>query len=168
MDMRSEEESRKEMKSRLYSLLAEKQEKDGSGSNSIFPFWERSYSFAVNLKGQADFDEVSRSLEEAAKLSGMEYARLGFVAYNAGFAVVYFKKSEKRGYIETLFNPFAYSIINNTFMMTEAYTEGSKLSNIYINCKNPRAHKKEFVDFFLNLYRVLYNDGTVPIEEYIK
>ena len=43
-----------------------------------------------------------------------------------------------------------------------------KIERIDLTCDNPNSHKKEFVDFFLNLYNNIYKNSRVPIEKYIE
>ena len=164
--MQTEKESRKEMKSRLYSLLKEKQNEDKFGGHSGF-LSEKCYSFDVKLQEPVNFDEASDILEKAADASGLGYARLGLISNNAQFGVVYLKRSEKHSYINKLFNPFSYSILENSFIKTGFYPKDRKISIIYINCESPKNYGEKFIDFFLNLYQALYPDRNLPIDEYI-
>ncbi len=164
--MQTEERSRKEMKSRLYSLLAEKQKEDKFDSYGCF-LPEKYYSFDVKLQEPVNFYGASNILGKVANALDLGYARLGFISNNAEFAVVYIKKPKKYSYIDKLFNPFSYSILRNSFMRTEIYPKDRELSSISISCESPKANSEKFIDFFFTLYRILYPNRNLPIDEFI-
>ena len=79
IQMEAENKARKQMKSRLYSLLQDKSKKDRLLDYNVFSYKDKDYSFEVKLKYTFEFDKVSRMMEKAAEESNLKYARLGFV-----------------------------------------------------------------------------------------
>ncbi|MCL4376246.1 MAG: hypothetical protein OH338_04720 [Candidatus Parvarchaeota archaeon] len=165
--MELENESRKQMKSRLYSLLADKRKKDRLSDYNAFSYKNKDYSFEVKLKDRVEFDEVSRMVEKAAEESNLKYARLGFVNTGAEFGFIYLKQSKISRYLNKLFFPLSGNL-ENMFITTNTYASRGKMERINLTCSNPKAHKKEFVDFFLNLYKNIYKERNVTVEEYIE
>lgn len=165
--MQVEKESRKEMKSRLYSLLSNKSKKDRLSVHNAFSYKNKDYSFEVKLKDKVDFDEASRMLEKAAEESNLGYARLGFVNTGAEFGFIYLKQSKIGRYLNKLFFPLSGNL-ENMFITTDSYAGSGKIERIDLTCDNPKAHKREFVDFFLNLYKNIYKERNVTAEEYIE
>ena len=167
--MEVENESRKQMKSRLYSLLADKHKKDRLSDYNALYYENKDYSFEVKLKDPVEFDEACRMLEKAAEESNLGYARLGFVNTDAEFGFIYLKKSKIKiyRYLDNVFHP-ADGNLENMFITTATYAGREKIERIDLTCDNPNSHKKEFVDFFLNLYNNIYKNSRVPIEKYIE
>ncbi len=166
--MQAENGSRAKMKLKLYSLLSDKCKKDRSTSYDSLLYNNKDYPFEVKLNEPTEFDEVSRILEKTAGESNLGYIRLGF---NTGgeFGLVYFKKPEIKvyRYIDKIFHPVS-GIIDNMFIKTNFCATTGEIERIYLMCSDPKAHKREFVDFFLNLYHNIYNKSGVTLDEYIK
>ena len=166
--MQLENELRAKMKSKLYSLLSDKYKKDSYPGYYSLPYENKDYSFEVKLKEPAKFDEVSRILEKTAMESNLGYARLGLNA-GAEFGLVYFKKPEMKlyKYMDKIFNP-ASGIADNAFIKTGFYAVTDEIESIHLICSNPKAHKKELVNFFLDLYHNINGKRQVALDQYIK
>lgn len=106
-------------------------------------------------------------LENAAKQSNLWYTRLGFINTGVEFGFIYLKQSKIGRYLNKLFFP-ASGNLENMFMTTDAYASSGKIERINLTCDNPKAHKKEFIDFFTNLYNNIYKESSIPMEEYIE
>ncbi len=70
-------------------------------------------------------------------------------------------------YLNKLFFPLNGNL-ENMFITTNTYAGKGKMERIYLTCNNPKAHKKEFIDFFLNLYKNICSEDSVPVEQYIE